>query len=459
MLSGYNELNVANVTTEAISAIASNPPQLIIYFEPYDDDAMDFCQIINMNYNIPILTIGDSLITTEASLPFPYKFQDFLQTVKQFVSPSSQNHPRIASQLEEATKYKDLFDRASDPILLIDYDSHIIIDANYQATRLYGYTQDELIGMSLLQIVPDEQHPSIQKNTRSLSKNRNVLRVKKRTHFKKDGTPFFVSISASLIEYGGRLVFQDIIRDETERLQFEEDLKRLNQLKDQFVSNVSHELQSPLASMEIRLHMLAKQPEKLERHSSVLQRELDRLSGLIKNLLMLSRLDQGQQELNFSQVDLNDLTQEFYTDRSLLAHENNLTLNYETSSEQVIVNGSRPLLGQVLSIFLTNAFHYTPAGGQVTISTRQTIINGETWVGFCVKDTGLGIPSAEHESLFTRFFRGRVGRESSNSGTGLGLAIAKEILEQHNGYIYIESEGIPGEGATFGIWLPIQNHA
>jgi Signal transduction histidine kinase len=112
------------------------------------------------------------------------------------------------------------------------------------------------------------------------------------------------------------------------------------------------------------------------------------------------------------------------------------------------------MIGQVLSILLTNAMNYTPAPGKITIRSTIKQEEKQTWVGFSVQDTGLGLAPEDKERLFERFFRGKAGRESAAPGTGLGLAIAKEIMDRHGGRIEVQSEG-PGKGACFSVWLPL----
>ncbi|GAJ18680.1 unnamed protein product, partial [marine sediment metagenome] len=159
-----------------------------------------------------------------------------------------------------------------------------IIDANKQAELAYGYTREDMIGMSLLQMVPKEQHISILRNTKRIAKEGVIHFSRERTHIRKDGTPMQVSISASLIEYGGRKIFQDIVRDETERIKAEGALKSLSEelaqanielqqeiterqrveeelrqanvrlgeldrLKSMFIATMSHELRTPLNSI------------------------------------------------------------------------------------------------------------------------------------------------------------------------------------------------------------------
>ena len=117
------------------------------------------------------------------------------------------------------------------------------------------------------------------------------------------------------------------------------------------------------------------------------------------------------------------------------------------------------MIGEALSVLLTNALNYTPQGGRVEVVTQGRHGDDGSWSGISVIDTGPGIPPLEMPHLFERFFRGSAAYKSGAPGTGLGLSIACEIVEQHQGKIEIKSEGIPGKGAEFTIWLPTNgNH-
>jgi signal transduction histidine kinase len=118
------------------------------------------------------------------------------------------------------------------------------------------------------------------------------------------------------------------------------------------------------------------------------------------------------------------------------------------------VQADEGLIGQVLSILLTNAFNYTPADGQVTVSTHSYQSDGKQWAGFRVSDTGPGIAPEDQRHIFERFYRGEAGHASGVPGTGLGLAIAHEIVARHQGRIEVTSDGVPGNGTTFTVWLP-----
>ena len=186
---------------------------------------------------------------------------------------------------------------------------------------------------------------------------------------------------------------------------------------------------------------------------ATLERETDRLASMIEGLLLLSRMDQDCLSLHFECVDLHTIVETYVLDRTPLAESLGLDISFQTMKGLPCVKADPLLIGQVLSILLTNALNYTPTGGRVIVGTHERNATEERWVGFSVSDNGPGLAEEEQEQLFTRFFRGKAGRESEISGTGLGLAIAKEIVDQHSGRVEVESTGIAGEGATFRVWL------
>jgi len=248
---------------------------------------------------------------------------------------------------------------------------------------------------------------------------------------------------------------EERVQERTADLQHaNERLLELSKLKDEFVSNVSHELRTPISSIKLHHHLLKAKPANKDVYIERLERETSRLEVLIENLLLLSRLDQGRAELELTRVDLNRLVQQYSEDRDLLAHSRGLVLTVKLAPDLPPVKADERMLGEVLSILLTNALNYTPEGGLVTVGTAIRGQDGESRAGFLVRDTGPGIPDTERPHLFERFFRGSAARTSGTPGTGLGLSIAHEIIERHGGSIEVESKGLPGEGTTFYVWLP-----
>jgi PAS domain S-box-containing protein len=248
---------------------------------------------------------------------------------------------------------------------------------------------------------------------------------------------------------------EELVEKRTAELRaINEQLIILSSVKDTFVTNVSHELRTPIASLKLYAYLMDRRPEKREIYIASLKRETSRLEKLIEGVLLLSRLDQRRVNVNPELFDLNDLAHEYLIDRTPLAESNQLTLMLDPTPDLPRAKADRQLLGEILSILLTNAFSYTPAGEKVIISTVTAGDGDEQWLGFSVTDSGPGILPDEQKHMFERFYRGKAARDSGTPGTGLGLAIAKEIVELHHGRIEVHSDGKPGHGAKFSVWLP-----
>jgi len=224
-----------------------------------------------------------------------------------------------------------------------------------------------------------------------------------------------------------------------------------DRLKTQFVSDVSHELRTPLSNIRLYIELLGqasqdRQPAYIE----TLNRETERLVTLIEDLLSISRLDAGTSPPELVRMDLNEMSRALVADRSKLFSERGLSLRLRLEASSAEVMADENLIAQVIGNLLTNAMHYTPSGGTVTLRTEYS--ESGDWVTLSVSDTGVGILPEEKAHLFDRFFRGSASREMKNPGTGLGLAISHEIVDRHQGRIDVESA--LGEGSTFKVRLP-----
>lgn len=236
-------------------------------------------------------------------------------------------------------------------------------------------------------------------------------------------------------------------------------LKEIDRLKSRFVSDVSHELRTPLTNIRLYLDLIARvtDRDKVERYLKTLSRESDRLANLIDDLLSLSRIDAGTNQLQRRPMNVNDLLRSLAEDRRSLAAKQGLQLEIKITPGLPGILGDERLLSQVFTNLLTNAMNYTSDGGKINLRTHSETGGSGEWIIVEIEDTGLGIPLEEQSKIFTRFFRGAASQSTGAPGTGLGLAICNEIARRHDGYITVASEGIPGKGSCFSVWLPVDN--
>ncbi len=230
--------------------------------------------------------------------------------------------------------------------------------------------------------------------------------------------------------------------------------RELDQMKTRFVSDVSHELRTPLTNLMLYLDLLAtslEDPRKSASYLSTLRRETRRLSHLIEDLLMISRLESKRLVVHLKEVDVNRLLDDLAADRGIMAQRHSLTLQYTPTPDLPIVMADVNLLSQAISNLLTNAISYTPAGGTVTLSSGMEHEGDANWVTIHVVDTGVGIAQEELPLIFDRFFRGSASRQTGAPGTGLGLAISRELIMLLDGRLTVEST--LQVGSTFTIWL------
>jgi signal transduction histidine kinase len=232
--------------------------------------------------------------------------------------------------------------------------------------------------------------------------------------------------------------------------QANERLTELDRLKSKFVSDVSHELRSPVSNLNMRLYLLEHDnPEKASHHVSVLKEQVSRLNSLIENILDLSRLDMGSAQATFAPVDLNVCLEQVVQTYAPRIEANNLTLHLDLAQDLPPVYGVNSQLAQVITNLLVNAINYTPAG-EIRIYTYLAVERNQVCI--IIQDSGIGIHPTDLPHLFDRFYRGENARQASIAGTGLGLGIVKEIVEQHSGIIDVESE--IGVGSIFRVCLP-----
>jgi two-component system, OmpR family, phosphate regulon sensor histidine kinase PhoR len=258
-----------------------------------------------------------------------------------------------------------------------------------------------------------------------------------RRHFEVYGVPI---IGTNNVWKGILLVFHDIT-----------ELKKLEQMRKDFVANVSHELKTPITSIkgfsETLLDGAMHDKETLEAFLEIILKESDRLQLLIQELLDLSKIEQQGFMLTIGEVDLVKEASEVIEILKGKAEQKDILLKLDLPNEEAVIEGDPDRLKQVLINLVSNAITYTPNDGSVEISLTVQ----EDSVSVVVKDSGIGIEKSEITRIFERFYRVDKARSRNSGGTGLGLAIVKHIVEAHKGHIEVDSQ--IGKGTTFTIKL------
>jgi signal transduction histidine kinase len=227
-------------------------------------------------------------------------------------------------------------------------------------------------------------------------------------------------------------------------------LVELDRLKDEFVSSVSHELRTPLTSISgyVELMLEESSDPSTRAHLGIVDRNAQRLLTLVSDLLFAARLQEGRLELQTNEIDLGLLVTHAVESARPRAELGSVEVHLKLEPVPP-VQGEAARLAQLLDNLVSNAIKFTPAGGRVVV----TVAARDGFACIDVSDTGMGIPEAEREHLFERFFRSQTALERQIQGTGLGLYISKAIVESHGGRIGVQSK--EGEGTTFVVELPV----
>lgn len=231
---------------------------------------------------------------------------------------------------------------------------------------------------------------------------------------------------------------------------FNETLERLETLFEtqrRFLADVSHELRTPLTSIRGNVDLIRRMGEPDPESLEAIRSEVDRMTRMVSDLLMLAQAESGRLPLAQDEIELDTLMLEVFKQANVLARD---SVRVEIGREdQVRVVGDHDRLLQVLLNLVANALDHTPRGGKVTLGLACV----DDWARLTVSDTGPGIPTEDLPHIFERFFRvDRARVRKVSGGAGLGLSIAYWITRSHNGKIEVASE--EGKGTTFSVWLP-----
>lgn len=332
-------------------------------------------------------------------------------------------------------------------VMVLDYKGRIL-QVNPALERMFGVTRAETRGRPSLEVFGHSELNALVSSvlaTRTGQKDEIIL------------TPSGRCLDVEASVAGGEqdneacavLVFHDIT-----------ELRRLENIRKDFVANVSHELRTPLTSIKGYVEALLDggkdDPETSVRFLEIILKQSDRLNLILEDLLQLSKIESGQLQFKKEPLHIGSVIERTIAMIKPLAEKKQHRLRSQVAADLPLISGDEERLVQVLANLLDNAIKYTPEGGQITVAARRISPSRaeapRTSIELTVTDTGIGIPEQDRPRVFERFYRVDKARSRELGGTGLGLAIVRHIVEGHGGQIWVE--GNMPTGSRFVVRLP-----
>ncbi len=338
-----------------------------------------------------------------------------------------------------------------DGICGMDMDGRLTF-LNPGAAQMLGYEADEILGANMHKLVhhshPDGSPYYAEDCPIDASLHRHTpIRVLDEVYWRKDGTSFPVEYVACPLVDNGRttgivVAFQDV----TER-------RRLERMKDEFISTVSHELRTPLTSLRAALGLLAggvlnERPEKIAQMLNLAVGNCDRLGRLVNDILDFERIGSGRSNLICSVHQARELLHRASEEMQASAAKAGVRLRIESDPVEVWADGDRIL--QTLTNLIGNSIKFSTPSSEIRLRAH---LNASEMVQIEVHDEGCGIPADKLDIIFERFQQGDASDSRAMGGTGLGLAICRSIVKEHGGDIWAES--VAGKGSSFYLTLPM----
>lgn len=362
------------------------------------------------------------------------------------------HYQRIITQLlnelieseDELTLFREILSASSDPILITDPQMKIVY-VNPAWEKMSGYNINEIIGKDV-DILEREKTPKkiYQKIWRSLNHNK-PYRTEEVIERKKDGSECQVYSSFFPVQKNKRPIFYvQIQHDITER-------KRIENQKKEFLATAAHELKTPITTLKLLLNSLSKRVHKIGTTDEIskelghMDHELNRLTGLINDILDVSRAETGKLHLKPKKIDINDLVQRTVEKIQLVVCRQKITIRKNATRTLVVADPDR--IEQVIINLLTNASKFSSPQSTIEVSISQK----GNLVIVAVRDHGVGIPKKDLPFIFDRFYQ---SKKHKSNGFGLGLYIAKQIVLNHRGRIWAESNTGKNKGSIFHFSLP-----
>ena len=384
--------------------------------------------------------------TTKLSLKGPEEVSEVARSFNQMAEQVDIYVNKIESQ---SLHTKTILENVIDAIITIDKKG-TITSLNFAAEEIFGYSRESLLGKNIVILMPPSyisKHVNALKKHVEENQQMSMSKICEVEGLRSNGEIFPIELAVNEIEIDGAKTFIGIIRDITEK-------KKVDTLKNEFISTVSHELRTPLTALNGAVSLIASGKfGELNGQSEMLietaQRNGERLLNLINDILDMEKISAGKMKFNVDVHDIQNIIQESLDVNDSYAKRYNTKLCKQGELEEILVEVDNQRLEQVLSNFVANACKFTKPETDVVVS----IYKGERSVRVSVTDFGDGISEAFKEKIFQKFSQAESDDTRRTGGTGLGLAISKELVEQMGGQIGFESR--EGQGSTFYFDFPI----
>jgi PAS domain S-box-containing protein len=351
-----------------------------------------------------------------------------------------------SSEIRQRTVVENMVDG----LIAID-EFGLIQEFNPAAERIFGYKSAEVVGKNVKMLMPEpyaEEHDQYLDNYQRTGKAKIIGIGREVEGKRKDGSTFPVDLAVSAMTLEGKKFYSGIVRDITER-------KRIDKMKNEFVSTVSHELRTPLTSIRGSLGLIAggaagEIPPKMNEMLKIATSNTERLLLLINDILDLQKIESGKMAFKFEDVDLVTFLRQAVEEHQSYAAQRGVSFAITRTLEDAHIYADRNRLMQVMGNLMSNAAKFSEEGAKIEISAVK---QGKDAVRITVTDYGSGIPDEFQGMVFERFTQSDASDTRKKGGTGLGLAIVKVIVEKHGGRISFISR--VGVGTSFMIDLPI----
>jgi PAS domain S-box-containing protein len=362
-------------------------------------------------------------------------------------------------------KWEQVFSHAGWGVAMIDPEDKILKAVNPAFAAMHGYDESRMLGMPFDAVLAPQSREGFPESLRNLRWAGHLLY--ETVHCHREGREFPVLTDITVIkDAGGNTLhyaanFQDITRQkEAEKLMRDanERLMRLNQLRSEFTSMISHELKTPLTVIKEGVHLVLEGSEgpltdEQRETLAVTGDNIDRLSRMIRTVLNFEKIESGCWRTNFHSVNLNGLVTELCELMRLACRKKAIRLVCDVPLDELKAVCDADKIKQVLLNLVDNAIKFTPKEGEIRVRLWR---QGESGC-LEVRDNGVGIRKEDHEKIFEMFTQGFNSGETAAYGMGVGLAVCKKIMIEHGGNIRVESEF--GHGARFSVDFPLKRPA